>query len=292
MDPAIERLVHIARARETRTERDVRWEDDDPWQGGHVPLEVRALTLARLWAQPEVLVRPRHQARCVSQLYGAATKTCWVLGISFYALVLLMVGTPVGTTYDPTRTLGGVISVVAGWLVLALILGGLARLCWVATRDSFRMPLLAHTAWELSQPLDCEDSPPWEALMVRVREYVELRGPWGGSRSLTHGVLGSAAEYVRLHLRRASLTVRQAHAAQLAAQTALKAGDEVLAALPTLRADLAEHDLAEHLCRADEALAALRPLAVARQVNVQMRPLALPLPAPARVPLRHALRRQ
>lgn len=274
MDPATVRLMQRFRTFETSTECAVR-DQLHPQVLGLVPEQDRAKTLLRLWAQPEVQVRPHHSAKTADEISKSRPRAWRLMWISLPAMLMVQV---VST--------GAHNNIEAGIaLLLCFLLAATSGTCVFRimsipheVRDAW--PSLAHTAWELAEPLECEGTDQWNEILTRTAEYIELREQVFEFRSIFwfQDEPSPEAEQVRFHLRCAALSMRQGYAASLAARTAEEGGDGALAVVPRLRADLAWSDFEQHMHQADEAMEALRPLALAATVQEQMSPLRLPAP--------------
>lgn len=274
MDPATVRLMQRARSFESTTERAVR-DHLHPQVLGRVPEEDRARTLLRLWAQPEVQVRPHHSVKTADGISRARPRAWRLMWISLAALLVVDV-VAVGAHTDVEAG----IAVLLLFFLAATFGACVFRIMSIPNEVRNAWPSLAHTAWELAEPLECEGIEQWNEILTRTAEYIELREQVFEFRSIFwfQDEPSPEAEQVRFHLRCAALSMRQGYAASLAARTAEEGGDGALAVVPKLRADLAWSDFEQHMHQADEVMEALRPLALAATVQDQMAPLRLPAP--------------
>ncbi|CPS19234.1 Uncharacterised protein [Mycobacteroides abscessus] len=275
MDPATVRLMQRARSFETTTERAVR-DHLHPQVRGLVPKGQRAMTLMRLWAQPEVQVRLHHSGKTADGISRARPHAWRLMWISLAVMLMAQVVVGLGAHTDVEAG----IAVMLLFFLAATFGACVFRIMSIPNEVRNAWPSLAHTAWELAEPLECEGIEQWNEILTRTVEYIELREQVFEFRSIFwfQDEPSPEAEQVRFHLRCAALSMRQGSAASLAARTAEEGGDGALAVVPKLRADLAWSDFEQHLHQADEAMEALRPLALAATVQDQMAPLRLPAP--------------
>ncbi|KXO93033.1 Uncharacterised protein (plasmid) [Tsukamurella tyrosinosolvens] len=250
------------------------------------PPEERATVLLRMWMQPDAVawVRQQHLLTVTGEIAEAEPRA-WRLTWSSVAL-FAVAGAGADAAAD---TPGGVPAAVAlailGVLLVGAGLGGAMRLARAAGDPMVPRTRLAHLAWERAEPLDHEDAAEWGLLHERVSTYVTLCDDVSDaaqrpllSRASDAPAEAMLVEEIRLHLRSAAIALRQHHGAWDGYALAAGEGDGVLAAVPRIQAEHAHADFTEYLARADDALEALRPLALAARVSAKLAPLGIPLP--------------